>query len=61
MNSNGTIYTKTMTPMEWWDFQKQDAVVDVLDIETAVKLPNYKEQRYTFVWDASKNHKNKQG
>lgn len=46
--------SKTMTPAAWFEFQKQDAVVDVIDIETVVKIPGYKEQRYTFIWDASK-------
>lgn len=49
-----TTYTKTMTPAEWFEFQKQDAVVEVLEVETTVNMPGYKEQRYTFTWDASK-------
>lgn len=47
--------TKTMTPAEWFEFQKQPAVVDVLEVETTENSePGYKEQRYTFTWDASK-------
>lgn len=54
MTNQLTTYTKTFTPAAWFDFQKQDAVVEVLDSETVVKLPGYKEIRVTFVWDASK-------
>jgi hypothetical protein len=48
-------FTKTMAPAEWFEFQKQPAVVDVLEVETTENsIPGYKEQRYTFTWDASK-------
>jgi hypothetical protein len=54
MNALTTI-TKTMTPDVWFQFQKQPAVVDVLEVETTANSePGYKEQRYTFTWDASK-------
>lgn len=53
MNELQTI-TKTFTPEIWWDFQKQDAVVDVIDMVTVLKIEGYKEIRVTFTWDASK-------
>lgn len=46
--------TKTFTPEQWFEFQKQDAVVDVIDMETIVNMPGYKEVRITFTWNASK-------
>jgi hypothetical protein len=54
VSSNLPVYTKTMTPAEWFEFQKQDAVVEVLDIVTTERSATYVEQRYTFTWDASK-------
>lgn len=49
-----TTYTKTFTPEQWFDFQKQAAVIDVIDMETVVKMAGYKEVKITFTWDASK-------
>lgn len=46
--------TKVFTPETWWEFQKQDAMVEWLDTETVLKMDGYKEIRVTFVWDASK-------
>lgn len=49
-----TTYTKTFTPAAWWEFQKKDAVVEVIDSETVVNMPGYREIKVTFTWDASK-------
>lgn len=46
--------TKTFTPEIWWNFQKQAAVVDVLEMETVLKIEGYKEVKITFTWDTSK-------
>lgn len=49
-------FSKTFTPVVWFEFQKQNAVVEVIDIETVLKIPGYKEIRVTFTWDASKTN-----
>lgn len=54
MTEQTVTYTKTFTPAQWFEFQKQDAVVDVIDMETVVRIPGYKEVRFTFTWNASK-------
>jgi hypothetical protein len=50
MERNTQIITKVMTPWAWFELQKSDRMIDLLDYEVVRRIGDIKEVRCTFIW-----------